>query len=257
MTHKRDNRVERAARGGPGELALLLHDSSLEVLEALLQNPFLNEDHLLTLLHRKNLPREFLELVAQNEELMRSERAKAAVVGHPKTPRLVSLRLLKWLYLFDLVRISLEPAVPAEIKRLAEEQIINRLEQLALGQQISLARRSSAHVAAALLEWGNEPVIPAALENLHLTEAALIQVLRRDDIPVAVVEAIARHPKWSLQYDVRLQLVRHPLTPLAIALGFLPNLKSSDLLLIASDKRMRATLREYVETEARQRLKKR
>jgi len=71
-----------------------------------------------------------------------------------------------------------------------------------------------------------------------------------------VVEGIARHPKWSLRYDLRLQLVRHPLTPLALALAFLPDLKPDDLMVIASDHRMTPTMREYVQAEAERRLRR-
>lgn len=251
-----EERMERAERGGPEALRALVHDPAMEVLEALLRNPFLSEEHLLILLNRKDLPRELLEAVLGNQELMKSQRVKAAVVQHPRTPRLASLKLLKFLYLFDLVNVSLQPATPAEIKRLAEDQIIARLEQLPLGQQIALARRGTARVAAALLLTGNEPVIPAALNNPKLTEGALLGVLRRDDLAEAVVERTASHPKWSHCYDVRLQLVRHPLTPLGVALGFLPDLKPGDLRLLADDKRMRPTLREYVRAEAERRLRR-
>ena len=252
-----EERMERAQRGGPEEIALLVNDSAPEVLEALLRNPSLAESHLLILLARKNLPGELLELVAKNEELVKSQRVRAAVVRHPKTPRLAAMRLLKFLYLFDLVAVSLEPAVAVEIKRLAEEQIIARLQQVPLGERITLARRSSARVAAALLAIGDEQVIPAALENPQMTESALLSVLRSDELPPAVVEGMARHPKWSLRYDLRLQLVRHPLTPLALALAFLPYLTPEDLLVIASDLRMTPTLREYVKAEAERRLHRR
>ena len=252
-----EQRLERAERGGPAELRLLVHDAAVEVLEALLRNPFLSEELLLLLLARKNLPRDLLEAVAKNEQLIQNQRVKAALARNPQTPRLASMRLLKFLYLFDLVSVSLEPAVPAEIKRLAEDVIVQRLEQLPLGQQITLGRRASARVAAVLLLEGNEPVIPVALDNPFLTEAALLGVLRRDEISEVLVEQVARHPKWSLRYEVRLQLVRHPLTPLALALGVLPDLKAADLRLIATDKRMTATMREYVKAEAERRLQRR
>lgn len=252
-----EERIERAEHGSPADIKLLVHDDSPQVLEALLRNPFLSEEHLLVLLARKNLPRELLEAVAGNEQLAASQRVKAALVRHPHTPRLLSLRLLKFLYLFDLVTVILQPAVPAEIKRVAEDQIIARSEQLPLGQQITLARRGTARVVAALLLLGQEPVIPAGLDNPLLTEAELLRVLRRDDLQPEVVEQIAQHAKWSHRYDVRLQLVRHPLTPLARALGFLPDLKPADLEVIASDKRMPEELRSYVQAEAARRLRRR
>lgn len=248
-----EERIARAARGGPSEITLLVHDSAAEVLQALLRNPFLSEDHLLTLLHRKDLPREVLQSVADNPEWMKSHPVKLVLVCHPKTPRLVSLRLLRHLYLFDLVTVIQQPAVSAEIKRLAEDSIINRLEQLALGQRITLARRASARVVTALLALGDEPLVPIALDNSFLTEAALSQLLQRRETSTAVIEEIARHPKWSLRYAVRLALVRHPLTPLARFLAFLPELTPQDLRLIASDHTMPADRRSYVEELARRR----
>ncbi|MFQ5724044.1 MAG: hypothetical protein ACE5G6_06085, partial [Terriglobia bacterium] len=110
---------------------------------------------------------------------------------------------------------------------------------------------------AGLLMEGNEPVIGPALDNPFLTEGELIRVLRRDELPEAVVEKMAQHSKWSRRYDLRVQLVRHPLTPLATALGFLPELKVADLRLLATDKRMQPTLRKYVREEAERRTRRR
>jgi hypothetical protein len=249
--------MERARTGSPQEIRQLVHDRSTEVLDALLSNPALSEEHLLLLLNRKDLPRELLETVAANEELVKSQRVKAALVRHPKTSRLVSVRFLKFLYLFDLVAVSLEAAVPGEIKRLAEEQIINRLQQLPLGQQVALARQAPCRVLAALLLLGNDPVIPVGLDNPRLTEAGLLEVLREDELNPLLVEQIAQHPKWSRQYSVRLQLVRHPQTPLAVALGFLPAVKLSDLRVLASDHRMPDGLRQHVREEAERRTRRR
>jgi hypothetical protein len=112
-------------------------------------------------------------------------------------------------------------------------------------------------VVAALLLQDKAPIIAPALDNPLLTEGALLGVLRRDDLAEEVLEQIAIHPKWSHRYDVRLQLVRHPLTPLGVALGFLPDLKPGDLQVLATDRRMRPTLREYVNAEAERRLRRR
>lgn len=252
-----EERLERAERGGPAEIRQLVHDPALEVLEALLRNPFLSEEHLLMLLYRKDIPRELLEAVANHEQWAQSQRVRVALVEHPRTPRLLALRLVKFLYLFDLVNVALQPAAPAEIKRLAEDQIINRAPQLPLGQQVALARRGTARVVAALLLEGREQVIGPGLDNPLLTEAALLSLLRRDDLAEDLVEKISQHPKWSARYDLRVQLVRHPLTPLGVALAFLGDLKVGDLRVIADDKRMRPEMRDYVLVEVKKRLRRR
>jgi hypothetical protein len=41
----------------------------------------------------------------------------------------------------DLVQLALLPGTPAELRRIAEDQLVGRLPQLPLGQKIALARR--------------------------------------------------------------------------------------------------------------------
>src|SRR5215831_2546843 len=102
-------------------------------------------------------------------------KVKKALVFHPRAPRLVGLRILRDLYLMDLVQYSLSPAVSAELKRHAEEYIIARLPQLPLGQRITLARRGPARVAGALMAIGHPQVMEIALENPRLTEAQVLK----------------------------------------------------------------------------------
>ena len=242
-------RAKKARRGTPSDITAALHDPSVEVVSAALQNPFLQDEHMLILLNRKDLPGQFLEDIAKNPKLNGSQRVKAALVMNPKTPRLASIGLLKFLYLFDLVQVSLRPAVPAEIKRLADNQIIAQLDQLAVGRQVQLARRGSGRVAAAILMLGHVQVLEAALDNPFLTEGELYKVLQRDRMAPRVISAIAGHRKWSLRYDVRLQVIRHPRTKLATALEFIPRLRPQDLRLLVTDKRISENLREYLQAE--------
>lgn len=242
-------RIRKARKGTPSDITVAIHDASVEVVSAVLQNPFLQEDHLLTLLSRKDLPAQFLEDFSKNTKLMESQRVRLAMALNPKTPRLVTIGLLKFLYVFDLVQISLRPGVPAEIKRQTENRILAQLEQLPLGRRVQLARRGSGRIAAALLILGDQPVIEPALDNPFLTEGTLYRIFQRDKLPQPVLIAISNHRKWSLRYDVRLQLVRHPRTPLGVALRFVPALRPQDLRLLAGDKRMPPPLREYLKAE--------
>ncbi|HXN93846.1 MAG TPA: hypothetical protein VN879_05055, partial [Candidatus Acidoferrales bacterium] len=94
---------ERALVATGEELAVLLHHPSADVLLALLDNPVLDETHVCLLLERKNLPGEILEEVARRKLLLKSYRVKRSLAFHPRAPRLICLRLLKDLYLMDLV----------------------------------------------------------------------------------------------------------------------------------------------------------
>src|SRR6266849_6071290 len=125
---------ERALVATSEELAILLHHHAADVLLALLDNTALDETQLCLLLERKDLPGEILEEVARRKPLLKNYRVKRALAFHSRTARLTGLRLLRDLYLMDLVQITLSPGVAAELKRNAEEQLLAQLPQLPLGQ---------------------------------------------------------------------------------------------------------------------------
>lgn len=249
-------RAERAAAAPRHLLAPFFKETAKEVLVALAQNPNLSETDLLRLLERRDLPREAVQHIAAHKQTARNYSVKVALARHPKTPRLVSLPLLKFLYLFDLVRVSQTPAVPADVKMVAEENILKRLESIPRGEKITLARRASGRVAAGLLETEDRELIRAALENPFLTEAHLLRTLARDALPGVVVEQIAMDGKWSFRYHIRLALIRHPQTPLKRVLEFLPDVAVTDLREACLDRRMPEQVRKYVMAHCAERLQK-
>jgi hypothetical protein len=247
--------TQRALAANGEELAALLHSDVEEILLALLKNPVLVETDVAVLLARKNLPTAVIEEICQRREWLRTYTLKKALAYHPHTPRLVSLRLLRELYLMDLVQIALLPGVSAELKRNAEDQLTTRLPQLPLGQKITLGRRGPARVAGLLLAEGHPLVIPVALDNSHLTAAQVLKALAREGVPESAVHAIAQHRKWSCDYNVRLALVRNPLTTLAVSLSFLPELTVSDLHELAAPGIVPEPLRKYLEAETQRRIR--
>jgi pimeloyl-ACP methyl ester carboxylesterase len=248
---------ERARVAIGDELAALLHHPAADVLLALLDNPALDETQLCLLLERKNLPEEILEEVARRKPLLKSYRAKRALAFHARTPRLISLRLLRDLYLMDLVQVTLTPGVSAELKLNAEDQLLARLPQLPLGQKITLARRGPARVAGALLAEGHQQIAAVVLDNPNITEAQILKVLSREKLPASVIPAIFQHRKWSTTYNVRIALVRHPATPLATILAYLPELTVSDLRELASPGIVSENLRKYLQAEVQRRTRAR
>jgi hypothetical protein len=252
-----DKNRERALAAAGDELTALLHHPDAEVLLALLDNPSLEEAQLCVLLERKNLPAGILEEVARRKPLLKNYRVKRALAFHPRTPRLATLRLLRDLYLMDLVQLTLLPGIPTELKRNAEDQLVSRLPQLPLGQKITLARRGPARLAGALLAEGHAQIVGIVLDNAYLTEAQVLRVLSREKLPLGVVRTIAKHRKWSISYNVRLALVRHPSSPLAAVLAYLPELTVSDLRELASPGIVPESLRKYLQAEVQRRIRAR
>jgi hypothetical protein len=101
---------------------------------------------------------------------------------------------------------------------------------------------------------GHPKVVEVALDNAHLQAAQVLKTLASEGVPDAVVQATAQHRKWSCDYNVRLALVRHPASKLATVLGFLPELRGSDLEALAAPGIVPEPLRKYLEAEVHRRI---
>jgi hypothetical protein len=244
-----ENSIERARTASSEELKSLVHAANQDVLFAALENPALEESHVTSLLERLDLPAEVLTAIAGESKWVSSEGVRLRLAGHPRTPKRIALATARQLYLFDLVRLSLLPSAPADIKRVAEEIIITRVPHLPVGQKLTLARRGPARVAGAILAEGHAQAVKLALNNAFLTESQILKVLAKSGVPERVVAAIAQHAKWSCQYNVRMALLRNPHTPTPCVLSFLPQLKATDLREIAKLEDLPAQARKYVEQE--------
>jgi hypothetical protein len=212
----------------------------------------LTEDLALALLKRGDLLTDDVEQISKNAAVMQSRKVRLALAAHPRAPRRIALRLIRELYTFDLMKFALLPAVAADLKRTADELLVARVTSITLGERISLARRSSTMVAAALLLDKEKNVWQTALENPRLTEMAIVKALLRSNASSAFVEAICRHAKWSVRPEICMALLRNEHTSLARALEFARRLPPAQLrdILHASrlPEKIKAYLRKDMET---------
>jgi len=216
-------------------------------------DPRLTEYLALALLERRDLPASGLEQLAKHPALKKSRKVQLALVTHPRTPRFVSLPLLKHLHTFELMQVALTPAVAADVKAAADEAILHRRETISPGERLTLAKRGSGRLAGALLLDSEPRIVEAALENPQLTEALVVKALMKERGPQALAERVCRHPKWSLRREVQRALLRHPGTPLGRVLVFARNLPTEALREIMRQSRLSENVRAYLmkELEAR------
>jgi len=198
-------------------------------------DPALTEDFALALLKRTDLPPEVIEQLARNTNALKSRKVMIALASHAHTPRHVSVPLARQFYTFDLMKVALSPTVPADVKVAVDDVLISRLKTVTIGERLTLARRASGRVAAALLldveTIGTKivdaktvaretRVTEAALENPRLTEALVINSVLRPAASAALVDAVAQHAKWSCRREIRAALLRTEHLSLARALEF-------------------------------------
>jgi hypothetical protein len=213
----------------------------------------LTEDLALALLKSGEISIEQIEQITKGSSAMKSRKVRLALAAHPRVPRRLALRIIRGLYTFDLVQFARIPAAPADLKHIADELLISRLASLTFGERISLARRASPSVAAALLLDTEPRVWQSALENPRLTEAAMVKALQKTGATPAFVEAVCRHGKWSLRHEIRTALLRNPHTPLARAIEFARRLPPQLLRDVLHASRLPEKIKEYLRKELRER----
>jgi hypothetical protein len=226
----------------------------------------LTEDLALSLLKRTDLPPEVLEQLARNAGVLKSRKVKIALASHPRTPRHVSVPLARQFYTFDLMKVALSPTVPADVRVSVDDVLISRLKTVTIGERVTLARRASGRVAAALLLDG-EPsggkirstkisdsqtvvretrVMQTALENPRLTEALVISSVLRPAASAALVDAVAQHQKWSCRREIRAALLRTEHLSLARALEFSQEIPAPLLDELLASSRLPARIKDQL-----------
>jgi hypothetical protein len=191
---------------------------SPEELQRLAGDPSFSEDRALALLKTSDLLPAIIEALAKNTAVMKHRKVIAAVVAHPRAPRHVVFPALRQLFTFELMQVALSPAVNADVRRAAEDTLINRLEKISLGERMTLARRASGRVAGALLLDPDAKPVAAALENPFLTEAMTAAALASHKASQALIDQVCHHPRWCHSRDIQLALLRNGNLSLARAL---------------------------------------
>ena len=210
--------------------------------------PVISEDAALALLKSSDVTAEALAQLAKNRIASKSRKVLVALASHPRTPRHVSIPMLRGMFTFDLMNLALTPAVAPDVKRAAEDQLITRLESLPVGQKITLARRASGRVAAALLQTADEKVLIPGLDNKRLTEALLVQSLMKSHAPAGLFVLVSNHPTWRLRREVQIALLRSDHTPLERAHELSKNFSAEFLREIVPEDRKSLLISELKET---------
>ncbi len=210
-------------------------------LRELLSEPV--DEQVLMAVLRRAVPARFLELLATTEPWSERPRVLARVVLNPRAPRSLSLRLLAQLSWRELADVAAAMWVPVGVRLRTEALLREVVQDLRLGDRITLARVATAAVLPLLLLDDDRLVAEAALQNRRLREEDLVTVLKRDEVPRVLLETCAASSRWSLNYAMRLTLVLQPRTPLSVAMLQISSLVPSDLRRVADTAGLRPLVR--------------
>jgi hypothetical protein len=150
------------------------------------------------------------------------------------------------MYTFELLQLSLFPALSADLRVAIEQALTARLETLSAGERLTLAHRGPGGLMAALLLDQDERVVRAALENPSMSEDRLARALMHADAPESLIHAVCRHSKWSLRRDVRIALLLNPKVPAAQLLAIAQSLPATVLRDLLEHAGMDPSMKAYL-----------
>ena len=221
--------LQRALTADKDELFVVIQTQQIEVLQAALRNPHLDDKHLLTLLKQRGLPEELFSALYSSKRFMDNQQVVFALVCHPDTPTHIVLTLLPHLSIFDLIKICQILSVSPDQRMAAERTIIQRLPAQPLGNKLTLARRGTAAVAEALLKEGIAPLVDACLDNPHLKEGSVHQFITSAASTAETISIVGRSSRWKGRPNIRLAILKNPRTPVIWFTLFLPGLPQSTI----------------------------
>ena len=220
-----------------------LPTAPLPYLEGALANPVLDPGHAVLILQNPAIVPSLIQRIGRNPAWAKTYEVKAAVVLHPRTPRAVAMNLVAFLWWRDLVRVTDQPKLPPMLRRSAERLLAVRLQQMALGERVTLARIGSRGLIGALRVLPEPMVIRALLQNPRLMEEDALAIASGGGTTGPVLRALADDARFTSRPAVRKAIVRHPETPASVALRIVQTLSSRDLKEISRSPRVPGLVR--------------
>ncbi len=210
-------------------LARELATAPLAYLEGATANPALAPDLLLFLLKNRAVDGPLIVRISASRDLLKPYEVKSAIVMHPRTPHVVAMHLMQFLWWRDLARVCDDAQIAPPLRRAAEKILTFRIQELALGEKIALARIASRGVINVLRQQEHPLVVRALLHNPRLLEEDVLAIASAGGTPAGVLQTLAEDARFASRPAVQKALVQHHGTPAATALRILHGLGAQTL----------------------------
>lgn len=115
---------------------------------------------------------------------------------------------------------------------------------LNVGAKTKLALKGNKEARGILIRDTNKVVSTAVLKSPRITENEIVHFSGMKNLSEDVVRDIAKHPGWTKNYSVKLNLVQHPKAPPAATMQYLKFLNLRDLGQIAKSRTVAGPVRK-------------
>lgn len=116
------------------------------------------------------------------------------------------------------------------------QPVHSRIADMSMAEKIRTAMVGSASERAILVRDSNKIVARAAVKSPMIQENEAVRISAMRNVSDDVLSELARSPKWKSSYQIKLNLVQNPRTPMHIAQRLIPYLFEHDVKALAKSK---------------------
>jgi hypothetical protein len=205
------------------------------------------EEEALAVLDNPHVTPQIIQQIARSVRLTAFTSVRLRLVAHRQTPQAHAVKLVHYLYWFDLLRLSTDVKVPPTVRRTIDQLLLTNVSKRTVGERVASARRCNLALAKALMFDPELSVFEALLTNSRLREEDLVSLASSPRATPEQLRMLAGDRKWSYRYAIRMALVLNPLTPRAAAASQLRHLRRGDLREILGNPATSTYLRRCIE----------
>jgi len=193
------------------------------------------DNEMVLLLRNRQVTPQMLLAIGRDRQWTRNHEVKKLLVLHPRVPLVIARDLLPYLFWKQLAEVTNSHLVNPVVRRMAEDSLKNKIDEMSLGEKMALARQATPRLIGALSTCREDRLLRALLGNGKMRELAAAGIAADDEMPGELLAFIANHHRWGTLRSVRLALLANPRTPIPDALQLLGRLAVRDLQRLARD----------------------
>jgi len=133
---------------------------------------------------------------------------------------------------------------------------LQRINQMPVSERIKLALTGSKTERLILIRDANKMVSLAVIESPKISEDEVMLVVRNRSVSGDIIARVAQNRDWTKNYNLVVELVNNPKTPVKNALGFIKKLHERDLRMLQANKNASPVIRGLALSFIQQRIKK-
>ncbi len=139
-----------------------------------------------------------------------------------------------------------EEGGPLEFEKVEQkaQTVLQEINKMNIAERVKLALSGSKTQRMILIKDANKMVAMAVLESPKIGIDEVLLLARDRSVAGEIITRVSQRRDWTKNYNVILELVQNPKTPIKDALSFVKQLHTRDLQLLSRDKNVNPTVRQ-------------